>query len=165
MLNNVMEAAKNVISRIYKTSTRAACQIGYTCTRLVKNTDIENQLRREYTLSEVSRYSLTDFSVRSVDSFEVVSWIGPKGSSNPSKQRLDFNKSIPGLERAIKQFDIQAKKLKRSIDEKIKHLETQELLDNLESQRAKVKLLGHWREEIQARTKARRLARRAANKV
>ena len=168
MCNNITGAAKNLISWIYEAGTQATRRIGNAFARLVKNRDAKNLLTQGYTHAEMGRYSLADFSIKSVDSFEVISRVGLKGSSNQSKQCIDFNKPIPGLEKAIEQLNIQAKKLEQALDKNIKHLENRELLDNLKLQRAKVKPLGNWQEEIRARTKARteaRLARRAANKA
>ncbi|WP_152553894.1 hypothetical protein [Endozoicomonas elysicola] len=166
MFNSVMGAAKNVGGWLYEASTQAAFRIGNAFTRLVKSADVENQLKQWCSHSEMSSYSLADFCIKSVGSFEVVSWTGSKAQSNQSEQHIDFNKPVPGLKEAMEDLDVQAKKLEKTIDKRIKDVEKQELLDNIYLQRSKIKPLGNWREEIQARTKARteaRLARRTSN--
>lgn len=161
MFSSVIGTAQNVGGWLY---TQAAVRIENAFTRLVKRVDVENQLKR-CQHSEMRSYSLFDRFIKSVGVFKIVSQAESKAQSNQSEQRIDFNKPLPELKEAMNDLDVHGKKLEKSIDKEMTDIETQELLDNIQRHRSKVKLLGNWREEVQDRTKARtkaRLARRAS---
>lgn len=165
MFDGILGVAKNVGGWLYENSTEAAYRVGNAFSRWIKNDDIENQIKKMYSQPEINNYLISDFCIKSVGLFEVVSWLGSKALSQQSEKRVGLNEPVEGMKEVIKEFDAQSEKLEKALDKEIKSIEKQKLLDDLSLQRAEVKSIGNWHDKIQSRTKARteaRLARRSS---